>query len=239
MINKTVSNLCVRALAAWRDGLLSGVCFLCGELSGVGRLCPACERAMPERAVAQCPVCAAPAVNDELCGRCQSDPPAFDATQAWHLYVFPVDRMVHALKYRGDLSLAAFFAHQLATLIEPRAYDMMVPMPLHPRRLSERGFNQAHEIARWLARARGVPLSVRTVRRVVDTRPQADLPWRDRKAYIRSAFMCAERVDGARVLVVDDVMTTGASLDALARALKTAGAARVDNLVVARTPPPD
>lgn len=234
----SLSNRVAKLASVCIDRLLPRMCFLCGGSGDGGRLCAACARHLPERPVASCPVCALPSVDDLVCGRCQREPPAFDATTALHLYVFPVDRMVQALKYRGDLSMAPYFGLDLGTVLPTRTYDLVVPMPLHARRLRERGFNQAVEIARHLAQARGLRLESESVRRVVDTPPQADLPWRERKANMRGAFECDIRLDGRRVLVVDDVMTTGASLDALARAIKLAGAARVENLVVARTPPP-
>ncbi|NMG02118.1 ComF family protein [Azoarcus taiwanensis] len=234
----SLSNRVASFASAWVEALLPRVCFLCGGHGDGQRLCPACVAGLPEKPVAHCPVCALPSVDDIVCGRCQRDPPAFDATIALHLYVFPMDRMVQALKYRGDLSVAAYFGRELSNALPYPNYDLVVPMPLHVRRLRERGFNQAVEIARHLGRAHGLRLGSGTVRRVVDTPPQADLPWRERKANMRGAFACDTSLDGQRVLVIDDVMTTGASLDALARSLKAAGAAQVDNLVVARTPPP-
>lgn len=114
----------------------------------------------------------------------------------------------------------------------------MVAVPLSARRQRERGFNQALEIARVLARRTGIPLDARAIVRTRDTPPQADLPWRERAMNVRDAFECLRPLAGLRVLVVDDVMTTGASLDELARTLKRAGAAHVENWLVARTPPP-
>jgi predicted amidophosphoribosyltransferase len=108
-------------------------------------------------------------------------------------------------------------------------------MPLHPRRLAERGFNQALEIARSVARHLGRPIEPRGVLRVKDTLPQTKLPYEERAKNVRGAFLCKLDLSGASVAVVDDVMTTGATLNELARALKRAGATRVENLVIART----
>lgn len=233
-----LSNRVWRVATSWAAGLLPRQCFLCGGSANGTRLCSGCAAQLPEEPVAHCPVCALPSVDDMVCGRCQREPPAFDRTIAAHLYVFPFDRMVHALKYRGDLSLAAYFGGELAKLMLAPEYDLVVPMPLHAKRLRLRGFNQAVEIARPFAKMHRLHLDLGSVRRIRDTQPQADLPWLDRKANMRGAFACDIRLDEQRVLLIDDVMTTGASLDALALALKAAGAARVDNLVVARTPPP-
>lgn len=151
-------------------------------------------------------------------------------------YAFPLDVLVQSLKYRHRLSLADYFAESLGDL---REFDLIVPMPLHPRRLAERGFNQAVEIARPLARLAGVPMALAGVRRVIDTPAQASLSRADRSANVRGAFACDLPLDGKSVVVIDDVMTTGASLDALARSLKAGGAVRVENRVVARTPTSD
>ena len=112
-------------------------------------------------------------------------------------------------------------------------------MPLHPRRLAQRGFNQSVEIGRLVAQSRGLPFSTGIVERVRDTQPQADLPLRRRSANVRRAFACLQEVAGKRIAVVDDVMTSGATLDEVARTLKRAGASHVENWVLARTWPHD
>jgi ComF family protein len=149
-------------------------------------------------------------------------------------YEFPCDRLVQALKYRARLALAEFFARNLASRPLPEI-DLVVPMPLHPKRLAERGFNQALEIARGVARHLGRPIEPRCALRVKNTLPQARLPFDERAKNVRGAFLCKLDLSGASIAVVDDVMTTGATLNELARALKRAGATRVENLVIART----
>ncbi|WP_415247991.1 ComF family protein [Thauera sp.] len=167
-------------------------------------------------------------------------PPAYDATLALFDYVFPVDVLVLALKYRHQLSVATFLAAELSVLGERPAADadFILPMPLHPRRLAERGFNQAVELARPLARGQALPMELACVRKLRDTPPQALLGRDERLLSPAGAFCCDRVLDGLHVLVIDDVMTTGATLDELARCLKAQGAARVTNLVVARTPAP-
>jgi ComF family protein len=115
---------------------------------------------------------------------------------------------------------------------------LVVAMPLAAARQRERGFNQSLELARALVRRTSIPLAIGAVWLVRETQPQADLPWDDRARNVSGAFACTAAVAGRHVIVVDDVMTTGASLDELARTLKRAGAARVENWVVARTPAP-
>ena len=194
-------------------------------------MCAACARELPRCGTLVCPCCALPTSGGEVCGRCLRESPAYDATHALYRYAFHVDTLVQALKYRHRLSLARFFADAPGRLPE---VDLVLPMPLHPRRLRERGFNQAAEIARPLARAAGLPLDLSAVARVRDTPPQASLDREARLRNLHNAFASRRRFDGLRVLVVDDVMTTGASFHALARCLKSVGAKEVHNFVVAR-----
>ena len=169
-----------------------------------------------------------------VCGACLRKPPGFDATRALFRYEFPVDRLVQSLKYAHRLAAAAFLGGMLARHRPAGAPDMVLPVPLAPGRLAERGFNQALELARPLARSCGAPLDIRHVRRHRDTTPQASLPWKERAKNIRHAFECDIDLAGMNVLIVDDVMTTGATLDELARTLKAHGANRVENRVLAR-----
>lgn len=211
---------------------------MCGQGAGAALLCEACAGDLP-LASAGCAICAIPVVEAPVCGSCLRQPPAFDASFAALSYVFPADRLVQALKYRQRLALADLLAAALARGPRPDGNAILVPMPLHARRLQERGFNQAAEIGRRLARLWGLPFEADAVERVRDTPPQASLPWLERRANVRGAFTCGRSFSGRTVVVIDDVMTTGATLDELARTLKSrGGAVRVENRVVARTPLP-
>jgi ComF family protein len=231
MIPSTLLNTCVRNVHAWAGE----DCLLCGAESGPELLCPACIGELPALPES-CPRCALPSPAAAVCGSCLNRPPHFDATLALWRYEFPCDGLVQALKYRARLALAGFFARSLASRPLP-AVDVILPMPLHPKRIAERGFNQALEIARALARHRGRPIAPRGVLRVKDTLPQTDLPYEERAKNVHGAFLCKLDLSGASVAVLDDVMTTGATLNELARALKRAGATRIENLVIARTVP--
>ena len=217
--------------------LFGGSCFLCrGAAHGI--LCPACDADLPRLAGTLCPRCALPSPGSAVCGRCLADAPRYDATVAALAYRFPADTLVHALKFRSQLALAPLMGDLLIEAIRERI-DLVVPVPLSRERLRERGYNQAAEIARHVARERRARLELTIVIRERDTRAQADLPWSDRARNVRGAFRCERSLDGAAIAVVDDVMTTGATLDELAATLKRAGAARVVNWVVARTFPPN
>ena len=223
--------------ATIRQSLLAQDCILCQSACGDRLLCEPCERELPASACA-CPRCALDGAGDIECGSCLADPPHYDASCAAFTYAYPVDALIQALKYGGQLALAGFFAHKLLQRIGPASgIDLIVPLPLHPARLAERGFNQAAEIARALSRASGVLMDARVGKRVRNTAPQTGLPWRDRAANMRQAFSCERNLAGLNVAVVDDVMTTGATLNEFARTLKQSGARRVQNWVVARTPP--
>jgi len=208
--------------------LLAQDCFLCGGVSGDELLCTGCRDDLPLLQEA-CPQCALPSPRGEICGACLSKPPRFDRTVAVWRYDPPCDRLIHALKYRARLPLAALAARA------PDPVDLVVPMPLHRRRLAERGFNHAVEIARPLSRQLQVPLAPSGVARLRHTAPQMRLPYPERSANVRGAFGCELDLRGLRVAVIDDVMTTGATLNELAQVLKRAGAVRVENWIVART----
>jgi ComF family protein len=168
-----------------------------------------------------------------VCGACLASRPHFDATFAAFRYAFPADKLIQALKYQRRVAMADYFG--AAMLAGPRPDgDLIVPLPLHPARLAERGFNQSVEIARPLAGALALPLELAACFRSRDTAPQASLPWKARKQNIRHAFECTADMTGKSVIVVDDVMTTGATLDEFARTLKAHGATRVTNWVAVR-----
>ncbi len=212
-----------------------GACYVCRG-SARALLCAACRAELPLLAPELCPRCALPSPDGALCGRCLAEPPGFDATIAALAYDFPADALVQALKFRGELALAPLLGGLLRDRLPAGdAVDCVVPVPLSPARLRSRGYNQAVEIARHLAPAK---LELELCVRRRDGVPQMQLPWAERQRNVRGAFECSRALLGARVAVVDDVMTTGATLDEMARTLKRAGAARVVNWVVARTLPP-
>ena len=183
-----------------------------------------------------CPLCALPTPQGETCGRCLRHAPLFDRTVAVFAYEFPLDKLIQSFKFNAQLALAGEFAHRLATKAPTRP-DCLVAMPLHPARLRDRGYNQSEELARRLAQMLDISLASRTCQRVRDTPPQSALAWKDRGRNMRKAFICNSDMRGKHVAMVDDVMTSGASLNELALALRRAGAREISAWVVARTLP--
>lgn len=232
-LHLSMNPVAARAAASIGAALMPQQCVLCGAPAGAAILCRACGDGLPRLPGPLCPVCALPSPGGATCGACLAEPPPFDASLAVFRYEFPIDRLVQALKYEHRLALAAWFAKALAEA-RPPAADLILAMPLSRKRLAQRGFNQALEIARPLARMLELPLAPKTGVRRRDGVPQAGLPWRERQDNVRGAFDCRVDFAGQSVIVVDDVMTTGASLNALARSLKGRGARRVTNWVVAR-----
>lgn len=215
---------------------LAQPCLLCGTTSRNGLFCVACEAALPYLIAPHCPVCAVPTAGGEVCGRCLKDPPNFQHTVACFAYTFPLDKLIKALKYGEQLVLVNSLADKLAQRVETRP-DYLVPMPLHPARLRERGFNQSCELARRVAYQLNIPLLNNACQRVRDTPPQFSLSWQERDKNVRRAFACTQNLSGRSVAVVDDVMTSGASLNELALTLRNAGAIEISAWVVARTLP--
>ena len=217
-------------------------CELCAGVSGTALVCGACMRDLPWLPRA-CPVCAQPS-GGSVCGHCLSDPPAFDATIAAFSYAFPIDRLIHSLKYQGRLALAEWCADAIlarregANVAISSRPHRLIALPLAVERQRERGYNQALEIARVIGARTGSPLLPRGLSRVRATPPQAALPWTERAKNVRGAFACDIDLSGLAIALVDDVMTTGASLAEAAKVLKASGAVSVENWVVARTLPP-
>jgi len=232
-------------LAALRR-LLPSVCALCGDGCD-GVVCPPCRAQYAGPRGTSCMRCANPLPAGAVCGACLADPPAFDATIAAVDYAAPLDQLVLQLKFGARLALAPWFAQLLrdavlargAALLPNPLPDLLCPVPLGERRLVERGFNQALEIARPLAASLGVALHPKLAGRTLETTAQSGVTPAERARNVRGAFAVADPdlVAGRHVGLVDDVMTSGHTLGELAATFKRFGAARVTNFVFARTPP--
>lgn len=221
---------------------LPSSCALCGAEHRTA-LCNGCRSQFFSTGTSRCTCCGIPmpgATNDNRCGDCLKQPPSFDATIVATDYAPPVDRLVLALKFGSRLEVAPLFAQMLHPATKGMALpQLLTAVPLGPQRLVQRGFNQALEIARPLSRHMRVKLEPHLVARHKETHAQAMLHPEERQQNIRNAFVvpapAMNRVRGRHIGVVDDVMTTGETLNELAATLKRFGAARVTNIVFART----
>jgi ComF family protein len=245
-----LAQLATRLGSSWPrlvQAVLPNLCALCGNLSR-SALCWGCDAAYANEARLRCTVCAVPLPSSRRgrtagyrCADCLATPPPFEATLALADYRAPFDTLAVTLKFRARLRLANEFAQRLAwltndTLDPSERPDVIAPVPLAAKRLVERGYNQAWQIARPLARALQVRSDATLLARVIETAPQSRLDLDARRQNVGRAFAVTAPVLGLHVAVVDDVMTTGATLEALARVLKAAGARRVTNFVALRTP---
>lgn len=218
-------------------------CQLCGVLSRA-IICEDCTRDLPFRLDQGCPCCGEAGADEQRCGACLADPPHFDATVSAFHYQFPLDRLLQAYKFRANLALTAVLADAMAAQLARalsdgrcRLPDIIIAMPLSAQRLAARGFNQSALLGRAVAERFGLRFAASGLMRVRDTRPQAGLKRIERHLNVKNAFACASaqpNLQGAHVALLDDVMTTGATMSAAAQALKQAGAAIVDAWAVAR-----
>jgi ComF family protein len=221
--------------------LLPGCCVQCGAASERGiDLCPSCEADLPWNR-ACCARCALPLSQPEArCGRCLKAAPEFDAAFCAFRYEWPLDSLVTRFKFAADLAAGAVLARLLhAYLVERVAATdgsprLMMPIPLHEDRLRERGFNQALELARPLARLSGIALAVEGMHRLRATPRQTGLNALHRRRNVRGAFVVDVDVRDRHVVLVDDVITTAATVRECAKTLKRAGAASVQVWAVAR-----
>ena len=236
-------------IAAWLGPLerlvLPPTCLLCGAAGTAGLdLCAGCLNDLP-RNLAACPCCATPSSAGWTgpCARCQAQPPVFDRAFIPFRYQPPVDFLITRLKFGGRRAharlayarlLSDLFAAALAERGEPLP-DCIVPVPLHPRRLRERGFNQSLELARAAARRFGIPLWIHGLRRVRHTAPQTQLDARQRQTNPLGAFALAAPPPGIRIALMDDVVTTGSTVAECARVLRAGGATAIEIWAIGRT----
>jgi len=236
--------------------VLPPVCVLCGDRGSQIHhfsnkthhskgldLCKHCRDELPLHTTA-CARCAKTLARppsslphlEALCGRCQTQPPAFERCQAMLSYHAPANHLLQRLKFSGRLEMARVLGELMAKWLEKivdSKPDSLIPMPLHKNRLNERGFNQAVELARPIATQLGLPMDLNNCIRQKTTAPQSDLSRKERIKNVKGAFEVLRPVAG-HVVIIDDVMTTGSTAREFAKTLLKAGATRVDVWVCAR-----
>ena len=258
LLNNWLNNSQLSKIDTLKQLIFKPNCLLCAQniaqndkniRPSIHAVCRACLDELPWHPNTSCPQCGLASSGSDLnamvCGSCLNSPPDFDATKAVFLYEFPIDAMILRYKYGNSLNLGDTFGEFLAEKMHVedcfKNIDLIIPMPMHPQRLKERGFNQALEITKLLSRNCKQKLDYSSVERQTLTPPQASLPLKERVKNIKGAFKVnvdqLDIIKGKSIAIVDDVMTTGASLNELAKTLKKAGAANVECWVIARTLP--
>lgn len=210
----------------------------CGGCGCKGqRWCLGCQKQVEILGSQVCPQCGSPQADRQLCPACRDKTDIRLIIRSWALFTGPVRQAVHRLKYRRDMGLGEALAQPLIKTLVSLGWheDLILPVPLSPARLKERGYNQVALLARPLALACNFHYLPRALNRVRETQSQVGLSRRQRKENVAGAFRAEPAlVRGKRVLVIDDVMTTGATLEACAYALLTAGALSVKGLTLTR-----
>ena len=245
LLNKWLKNRQLLSVDTLKQVLFRQNCVLCNANINAPQtsnhaVCRPCLNDLPWHPTNSCPQCGLTS-SGMVCGRCLNSPPDFDATKAVFLYAYPIDAMMQRYKYGNNLNLGETFGEFLAEKMNIedglKNIDLIIPMPLHAIRLKERGFNQALEIAKLVCKNHKDKLDYKSIERQTLTPPQASLPLKERVKNIKGAFKVNADLAGKRIAIIDDVMTTGASLNELAITLKKAGAVHVECWVIARTLP--
>jgi ComF family protein len=233
------------------DVILPRHCATCGQLivhTGQVSFCEACWRQVRLITPPYCPCCGQPfrspvalaSSPEHRCSACRTHPPPFDHARAVGHYEGPLRQAIHLFKYRGKLPLRRPLLQLALTHFAEHypmaAYDAIIPVPLHPRRLMQREFNQAALLAAGLSRHLQAPICERVLVRARQTKPQVELSGDERRRNVKDTFVVIDhgRMEGKVVLLVDDVLTTGATVGEAARVLKAAGARQVDVFALAR-----
>jgi len=238
------------ALAGLLDSIVDfffpPICFICGKVLQDNKnllICKSCIEQLPFIKEPFCSMCGMPFFGDtmsHICGRCQKEPFHFDRARSIFVFEREIKKAIYCLKYNSrpliSSTLGILFTQYAQNLISKDDYDVVVPVPLHKSRLRQRGFNQSIFLAKRLAKSLNIEVDLLRLKRIKDTKPQTQLSERERKINVKGAFLCIDKeyFNNKRVLLVDDVFTTGATVNECARILKSSGAKTVDVLTLAR-----
>lgn len=229
------------------DFLFPPLCHICRSFipdAGELHICTRCRDGLPLLVSPLCTVCGIPFAGpggDHTCGACRTHPPHFDTARAHLLYEGPARELIHGFKYRHKTHLrrplALLALEGLTGFIAARLPDVIIPVPLHRSRLQSRGFNQAVLLGEMFSSRLSIPMLVDGMARIRQTQPQVELSAADRSGNVKGAFAVKrpDRISKRRVLLLDDVMTTGSTVDECANVLKKSGAAAVTVVTIART----
>ena len=229
-----MKNPLVRLGLSALDVLFPPQCVGCGKYGSF--LCPVCESGLSRLEHPYCEICAQPVPTGGLCRLCATKLPAIDGIRAPFLMEGTLREAIHSLKYRNLRAAAPTLGQLLAQYMESITVlgDVLVPVPLHKRRLRDRGYNQSELLAKEVGKRMCLPVMEALIIRTRNTPPQVSLSWEDRIQNVEGSFACVGNAQGQRLIVVDDVVTTGSTVSACAAVLKAGGAESVWGLALAR-----
>ncbi|MDY6978359.1 MAG: ComF family protein [Pseudomonadota bacterium] len=218
--------------------LFRPICWLCHVPLASGQpLCRDCLAALPHNHHA-CRRCALPVAPGQTeCGQCLARPPRYQQALAPFIYARPIDQLITAFKFRQQLQYARLLGELLAQRLPPKSVstlDALLPVPLHPQRLRERGYNQSLEIGRFLALQYRLPMLSQICQRIRPTAVQSNLPLAQRAKNLRRAFHTGADLQGCSIGIIDDVVTSGHTVNELAHCLQRAGAGSITVIAIAR-----
>ncbi|NQY26793.1 MAG: ComF family protein [Piscirickettsiaceae bacterium] len=210
-------------------------CLLCGAIDKGSCLCVACINQLP-KLENSCPRCASPVSHNLLCGSCLQHPPEQNSSVSLFVYASPIDRLIADFKYHDMLFLSHFFAEQMVEQLKYRPLpQLLIPIPLHPRRLRERGYNQSLELAKQLSKQLSIAVCSKSLIRIKDSQPQTSLPYKEREKNIQRAFKVVNTMLPTHIALIDDVLTTGHTANSAAKTLRQAGVINIEVWTIART----
>lgn len=231
-----MSNFLAQFTILWSH-LIPRCCVLCdARINHEVEICLPCQQDLPLN-TSTCSSCATPLTTVGLCGRCLLSPPPYERCIAPYQYHYPLDALIKALKFGGQLRYATQLGHLLLSHIEQQSStkpDCLIPIPLHPDRLRERGYNQALEIARPIAKHFNIPIDTDSFQRHKATAPQAMLAYTDRANNIQDAFVKNKEFPYKHAVVIDDVITTGATIAEFCKTILQSSDARIEVWALAR-----
>lgn len=198
--------------------------------------CSACESDFKKK-VNRCTNCAKQTNTAKICGNCLLSPPYFTSSTVLFDYQYPAKKLILAFKFKKQVELSSYFADKLFEIIlnKNSLPEVLIAVPLHHKRQAKRGYNQSLELAKNLGRKLGIPVNTSFCERIINTDPQSELPMKSRKKNVKNAFAISRDVIPKHIAIVDDVITTGSTINEIAQLFKKAGCEQIDVWAIART----
>ena len=210
-------------------------CYFC--LSPTDALwCKQCERDFMKESP-RCPICAKPHYASSVCGKCIISSPLFSTTSVLFNYAYPVKKIILDFKFRKRAEFSILFSDKLLDKIinKGKLPETLIPVPLHQKRQAQRGYNQSLELAKHLSKKLAIPVNTDLCKRIVNTDPQSELPMKSRQKNVKDAFALNNGNIPKHIAMIDDVITTGSTINEISKLFKKAGCERIDIWAIART----